>query len=134
MPTTELQKDQMMVHLMNALERGEDIGHYGRLVFVLGARHSMSEDELVAWLTKDRDCDETKARNLIAQVNARNYNPPKRARILEWMEKQKFPICPAPDDPNACNLYRNLEFPHEVYEHIEQFHAEQQDALTTVQR
>lgn len=123
MPIAELEKDQMMSHLMGALDRGEDIGHYGRLVFVLAARHFISEDELTEWLTKDRDCDEEKARNLIRQVNARDYNPPSRERILQWMDKQGFPICPAPDDPGACNLYRNVQFPHEIYEDIEQFRA-----------
>ena len=29
----------------------------------------MSDDELISWLTKDRDCDEAKARALIAQIN-----------------------------------------------------------------
>ena len=124
MPLQDLENDKMMTHLLNALERGEDIGHYGRLVFVLGARHFLSEEELTSWLTKDRDCDEEKARLLVEQVNARDYNPPRRERILEWMTKQGFPICPEPDNPEACNLYRNLEFPHEVYENIQGFRAE----------
>ena len=124
MPLQDLENDKMMTHLLNALERGEDIGHYGRLVFVLGARHFLSEEELMSWLTKDRDCDEEKARLLVEQVNARDYNPPRRERILEWMTKQGFPICPEPDNPEACNLYRNLEFPHEVYENIQGFRAE----------
>jgi len=90
----------------------------------------MSEDELISWLTKDRDCAEPKARALIAQVNARDYNPPKRERILEWMNKQGFPICPAPEDPGACNLYRNLEFPHEVYERVQRFRGGQEPEAT----
>jgi DNA primase large subunit len=119
MPATEeLTKDEMMSHLMNALEQGQDIGHYGRLVFVLGARHFLTPDELIEWLTKDKDCDESKARALITQVEQRNYNPPRRERILEWMNKQGFPICPKPEDPDSCNLYKSFEFPHEVYEHI----------------
>jgi hypothetical protein len=124
MAIEDLKKDVMLTHLLDALERGEDIGHYGRLVFVLGARHFLSEDELIDWLSKDRDCDADKARSLLAQVNARNYNPPRRERILQWMEQQGFPICPEPDNPEACNLYRNLEFPHEVYDRIGGFWAE----------
>ncbi len=38
--------DGMMAHLMDALSQGEDIGHYGRLVFVMVARHFLSEDQL----------------------------------------------------------------------------------------
>jgi DNA primase large subunit len=126
--TTELEKDAMMHHLMDALDRGEDIGHYGRLVFVLGARHFMDADELSAWLTKDKDCDEEKARQLITQVEQRNYNPPRRERILEWMQRQGFPICPNPEDPDACNLYKSIEFPHEVYEHIGNYREQKTEA------
>jgi hypothetical protein len=37
----------MMAHLLDALEAGTDIGHYGRLTFAMVARHFMSEDMLV---------------------------------------------------------------------------------------
>lgn len=117
----ELRKDEMMTHLLDALEHGQDIGHYGRLVFIMGARHFLKDQELVEWLTKDKDCDEKKAKNLIAQVEERNYNPPKRERVMDWMQRQGFPICPNPDDPASCNLYRNLEFPDEVYEHVAEY-------------
>ncbi|MBV8866887.1 MAG: hypothetical protein JO210_15940 [Acidobacteriaceae bacterium] len=56
----ELKNDEMMKHLMEALERGQDIGHYGRLVFIMGARHFLNNDQLVEWMTKDKDCDEAK--------------------------------------------------------------------------
>ncbi len=128
----ELEKDEMMKHLMNALNQGQDIGHYGRLVFIMGARHLLDKDDLLDWMTKDKDCDEAKARSLIEQVEQRNYNPPRRERVLEWMDRQGFPICPKPNDPGSCNLYKSLEFPHEVYEHIgeyrEQSEAAKQDA------
>ena len=124
----DLRQDEMMRHLMDALERGEDIGHYGRLVFVLGARHFLDNDELIQWLTKDRDCDDIKARSLIEQVEQRNYNPPRRERVLEWMNRQGFPICPNPDDPDSCNLYKSFEFPHEVYEHIGGYREQKQEA------
>jgi hypothetical protein len=54
-------------------------------------------------------------------VKQRNYNPPRKERVLEWMNKQGFPICPNPENPDSCNLYRNLEFPEEVYEHIAEY-------------
>lgn len=114
----------MMAHLMSSLEEGKDIGHYGRLVFAMIARHFMSDEEVVGFLMKDKDVDEEKALALLEQVNARNYNPPKRERILEWMQKQKFPICTDPEDPSQCNVYRNLEFPKEVYDNISSFYQE----------
>ena len=95
----ELRQDPMMAHLIASLEKGRDIGHYGRLVFVMIARHFLSENELLEYLMKDRDVDERKARSLLAQVGARDYNPPKRERVLDWMSRQKFPICPDPADP-----------------------------------
>ena len=124
METQGLNADPMMTHLMRALDSGQDIGHYGRLVFVMIARHYMQEEEIISWLTKDPDCDERKARGLVKQVNSRDYNPPKRERILEWMQKQQFPICPNPDDPSACNVYRNMEFPERIYDNIAEFHEE----------
>src|SRR5688500_9436017 len=90
----ELRKSAMMAHLLDALESGRDIGHYGRLVFAMVARHFLPEDELLAWLQKDADFSEAQARSLVLQVQGRDYNPPKRARILEWQKEQAFPICP----------------------------------------
>lgn len=124
MPIDELKNDEMMSHLLESLEAGKDIGHYGRLTFVLVARHYLSNDELIGYLTKDPDCDEQKARGLIEQVEARGYNPPKRERVLDWDQRQEFPICPNPDDGTACNVYRNLEFPDDVYRDIQQFHEQ----------
>lgn len=122
MPLEDLKQSPMMSHLLNALDRGEDIGHYGRLVFVMVGHHFLSDEELVAQLIKDPDCDEQKARGLIKQVEARGYNPPKRERILEWMSQQDFPICHEPDNKSSCNVYKNLNFPPEVYEKISAFY------------
>ena len=62
------------------------------------------------------------------QVKGRDYNPPKRERILEWQAQQEFPICPNPDDPRACNVYRELRFPDGVYEEIDEFWEEKAEA------
>ncbi len=120
----ELRKDDMMAHLIDSLEAGKDIGHYGRLVFTMVARHFMEEDELIECLQKDADCDEEKARSLVHQVQGRDYNPPKRDRILQWMKEQDFPICPKAEDPDACNVYKHLKFPDELYEHISEYHEQ----------
>ena len=119
----ELRKNAMMSHLLDALDRGEDIGHYGRLTFAMVARHFMSEDELCRWLQKSPGVSDHDARVLCRQVEGRDYNPPRRERILEWQKEQSFPICPD-DDPNACNVYRDLKFPDGVYQHIQEFYEQ----------
>jgi hypothetical protein len=67
---------------------------------------------------------EEDARALVLQVKGHDYNPPKRERILEWQAQQEFPICPTPDDPRSCNVYRELRFPDGIYDHIEEFWEE----------
>ena len=124
----ELRKDSMMAHLLDSLQQGKDIGHYGRLVFAMVARHFLSNDEVLAWLTRDPDFSEAEASNMLRQVEGRDYNPPRRDRILEWQAQQEFPILPQPDDPDCGNLYRNLKFPDDVYDHIG--HYQEQKAAT----
>jgi hypothetical protein len=107
----ELRKSDMMAHLLDALDAGKDIGHYGRLVFAMVARHFLSDDELVGYLTKDPDFAEGEARMMVSQVQGRDYNPPRREKILEYQQQQEFPIIPNPDDPDSGNVYRTLNFP-----------------------
>jgi hypothetical protein len=114
MAVEELQKSDVMQHLLDALDQQQDIGHYGRLVFTMIARHFLSEEEVKQYLLHDPACDEA----------GKDYNPPKRDRILEWQSQQDFPICPNPDDPDACNVYRDLQFPDHVYEHISSYYEQ----------
>jgi hypothetical protein len=118
----DLRTSPMMAHLLDSLERGEDIGHYGRLVFVMVARHFMERDELLEWLNKNEEPEGRSHEGLMEQVEARGYNPPSRQRILEWMQRQDFPICPESEDTRACNPYRELQFPEETYQKIESFY------------
>nr|HET6901340.1 hypothetical protein [Ktedonobacteraceae bacterium] len=124
----ELRNSPMMVHILDALESGTDIGHYGRLTFVMVARHFLSEDELIDLLSKQPDHNAADARALVHQVKTHDYNPPKRDRILQWQAEQDFPICPTPDDPVSCNVYRELRFPNGIYENITEFYEEQAEA------
>ena len=118
----------MMNHLLDALEEGKDIGHYGRLVFAIVARHFLSHDEMVEWMTKDRDVDEEKARGLLHQVEEAGYSPPRAETIRGYEEKQDFPILANPDDPDAGNVYQDLTFPDEVYESISSYHEQKAEA------
>ncbi len=123
-----LRNSPMMAHLLDALEKGTDIGHYGRLTFVMVARHFLSDDEIIELLSHQPDHNATDSRALLMQVKGRNYNPPKRERILEWQSQQDFPICPTPDEPGTCNVYQELRFPEGIYENISNFYEEKAEA------
>ena len=128
MATDDLRNNAMMAHLLDALDDGKDIGHYGRLVFTIVARHFVDEDELVALLRKDKDVDEAKARGLVRQVADADYSPPKADTIRDYETKQDFPILANPDDPDAGNVYRDLDFPDSVYQSISEYREEKADA------
>jgi hypothetical protein len=126
MPVEDLRQSPMMAHMLDALDNGEDIGHYGRLVFAMIGRHFVSNDELVGLLTKDHDADEQEIKALVQQVEEKGYSPPRREKILEFQSQQDFAICPDPDDPDACNPYAELQFPDEVYESIQDYQEKRQ--------
>ncbi len=128
MAVDELRKSPMMSHLLDALQSGQDIGHYGRLTFAMVARHFMAKEELAELLQRGGGIDESQAKALVQQVEERDYSPPRRERILEWQAKQDFPICPDADDPNACNVYQELELPERVFAQIQDFREQQFDA------
>ena len=117
----ELRKDRMMARLLDDLEAGSDIGHYGRLIVAMIARHFLAENELVSLLAHDRDFPEEKARVMVREVIEAGYSPPKREKILEFQSRQDYPIIENPDDPDVGNVYKDLRFPDEVYEHIEHY-------------
>jgi hypothetical protein len=50
------------------------------------------------------------------------------------MSKQNFPICPDPADPDQCNVYKNLDFPREIYEKIENYYMRKADKYVTEPR
>jgi hypothetical protein len=128
MPVEDLRQSPMMAHMLDALDDGEDIGHYGRLVFAMIGRHFVSDDELVELLTKDHDADEQEIRAMVQQVQDKGYSPPRREKILEFQNQQDFEICPNPDDPDACNVYNELQFPDEVYESIKDYQEKRQSS------
>ena len=123
-----LRDSEMMRHLLDALEARKDIGHYGRLVFVMVARHFMDEDKMAGLLAKQPDVSEEDARELIVQVKGHDYNPPKRDKILAWQKEQDFPIIPNPEDPDSGNVYRELKFPDHIYENIGEYWEDKAEA------
>jgi hypothetical protein len=82
MAIEDLRQSPMMSHMLDALDNGEDIGHYGRLVFAMIGRHFVTDDELVELLTKDHDAEESEIRALVQQVEEKSYSPPRREKIL----------------------------------------------------
>jgi hypothetical protein len=123
-----LRKNGMMAHLLDSLEAGKNIGHYGRLVFAMVARHFVDDDTLVAKLRQDPDFSEDEARALVEQVKGRDYNPPRREKVLQFQAQQEFPICPNAEDPDACNVYKDLQFPESVYSHISEYREQKAHA------
>ena len=128
MALQDLRKNDMMAHLLDALDAGQSIGHYGRLVFTMVARHFLEPQELVELLARDPECSDEQARSLVEQVLSRDYSPPRREKIIEFQSQQEFAICPNADDPDACNVYKNLKFPQDVYQHIGQYHDQKAEA------
>lgn len=126
-PRSELRRSPIMAHLLDALERGVDIEHYGRLVFAMVARYFLNEEDILDLLARQPGEDHTSAENLLLQVKQHEYSPPRRETILKWQSQQEFPICPTPDDPASCNLFEDLQFPDNVYEHLADFWEEQLD-------
>jgi hypothetical protein len=124
MPLKDMQSNDMMAHLTQALDDGQDIGHYGRLVYAIVGRHFLSEDELVTQLAKDQDFGEEEARGLVQQVQEADYSPPGRNKIMEYQAKQDFPIIPHAENPDEGNVYRDLDFPQHVYDHIQEYHQQ----------
>jgi hypothetical protein len=122
----EQQPDDGQPH--QALEQGQDIGHYGTLLFAMVARHFLGEEELLAYVQKNPGFSEEEARALISQVQGRDYNPPRRERILEWQSQQEFRICPDAEDPDSCNVYKDLKFPDEVYASIQSYQEKKAEA------
>ena len=125
-----LRKNGMMAHLLDSLNSGQDIGHYGRLVFAMVARHFVDDDTLVVTLRQDPACEEHEARALVEQVKGRDYSPPRREKVLDFQSRQDFPICPNADDPDACNVYKDLQFPESVYAHIGEYREQKAHAHT----
>ena len=121
----DVRSDRMMARLLDDLRAGTDIGHYGRLVFAMVARHFADEAELIEALADDRDFDATRARAMLREVIDADYSPPKREKILDFQSRQDYPIIENPDDPDLGNVYRDLRFPDEVYRHIEHYREAQ---------
>ena len=130
MTLADLRQSPKMALLLDTQAQGKDIGHYGRLTVAIVGHYFLDRDELVDLLLQGREINEGEAKALVQQVAEHRYNPPSREQILEWQQYQDFPLCPTLDDPDACNLYRDLRFPDAVYEDIEAYREQRFDAGT----
>lgn len=124
MAVEDLRQDTMMAYLLDSLDDGKDIGHYGRLVLTIVGQYFLDDDELAGYLQKSPDMSEQEAKALVLEVKNRGYSPPKRGKILQWQQEQEFPILPNAEDPDCGNVYRDLKFPNEVYERIEDYYEQ----------
>ena len=125
MSIKDLRKNNTMAHIIDALDDGTDIGHYGRLTLVMVAQYFADEAEIVAQLQKDRDFTEEEAKSLYQQVRSKEYSPPSRDSLLEWQSKQDFQIVANPEDPDSGNVYQDLTFPESVYASISSYNQKQ---------
>ncbi len=94
MAVEDLRNNGMMAHLLDALDAGQDIGHYGRLVFAMVARHFLNEEELISYLQKDSDFSREEAHRLYQQVQGKDYNP--RREGLAVPAAARIPDLPEP--------------------------------------
>jgi hypothetical protein len=127
MTMKELRQSPTMARLLDALDQGQDIGHYGLLTVAMVGNQFLEKDELLKVLERDPKVDEREAKSLVQQVASRDYNPPSRQTLLDWQQHQDFPIIEHPEDPNAGNLYRELQMPDDDYEDIENYREQQFD-------
>lgn len=123
MPVEDLKQSKTMNNILEGLENGEDVGHYGRLTLAMVGRYFVENEELAGLLSKDPGCTEEEARSLVKQVEDRDYNPPRRERLIEWQSEQDFKFVDE-NDPDAGNLYNELQFPDEVFKDIEEYREE----------
>lgn len=121
MPIEDLRKNKTMAHILDALDDGQDIGHYGRLTLAMVAQYFAEEEEIVTQLQKDKDFTEEEARSLYQQVSSKEYSPPSRDSLLEWQSEQDFQMVVDPKDPDAGNVYQDLTFPDRVYASISSY-------------
>ena len=127
MPVDDLRKNNTMAHILDALDEGTDIGHYGRLTFAMIAQYFADEEEIVSRLQQDKDFGEAEARSLYQQVTSKDYSTPSRESLLEWQASQDFQIMPNPDAPDLGNVYQDLTFPERVYESISSYNEKKSD-------
>ncbi len=120
MTIPDLLANPLMKHLLGAVERGEDLGEYGRRVFVTVAQHFATDDEVLNLLA-DQPGGLSGARALLAEVRERDEEPPRRAKIVEYMKQQPFPIIPDLNDPTFEDPYVGLNFPPAVRERMPHF-------------
>jgi hypothetical protein len=69
-----------------------------------------------------------RAAALLRQLEGRDYNPPRRERILAWQLQQEFPLSSQCGDPDCGNVDRSLKFPQMVDEHIQGYREEKVQA------
>jgi hypothetical protein len=79
----ELRRNPMIAHLLDALDKGKDIGHYGRLTFATVGHHYLDRGELVEILSKGKGADEGDLRCLVHHAVTRGFHVPTWEQILE---------------------------------------------------
>lgn len=118
----DMRASAMMDRLWTDLSKGTDVGHYGRLVFCMIARHFLDEKEIIKLLGKSVPTEEAAA--MLVEVNRTNYSPPRPAKIRQWQKNQQYKIIPEDKDQSWGNVYTELQLPQEIYENVTNFYKD----------
>lgn len=123
-----LRQSPTMKRMLDAMEAGEDIGHFGQFTFATVARHFLQEVDTVRLLAAQPNMDERKAAALLEHVTERGYNPPQRERILVQQTHNGFQLIPDPENPDSGNLYQEITFPDTIYDDISNYYRERAES------
>jgi len=64
----------------------------------------------------------------VREVVEAGYSPPKRDKIVDFQSRQDYAIIENLDDADLGNVYKDLRFPDEVYQHIEHYREQKMHA------
>ncbi|MEL7240233.1 MAG: hypothetical protein AAGK78_15350, partial [Planctomycetota bacterium] len=78
-----LRRNRMMKRLIDALDDGTDIGHYGRLTFAMVAVYIMDSGDVAELLSNDHDFPREEAEAMVKQVRSKGYSPPTPKKIRQ---------------------------------------------------
>ena len=125
MAVSELRKNDMMAHLLDSLEAGKDIGHYGRLVFAMVARPFPERQPAGEAVDEGQELRRGR-REDAGRPGAEPRLQPAQAGedpAVSWSSRSS-PSAPTPTDPDACNVYKDLQFPEAVYAKINEYYQQ----------
>ena len=113
----DLKRNPMMRRIIQTMESGQDVGHYGRFIFTVVASYFIGEKEITDLLKRQPEIEDSEeALGFYLQVASARYVMPTSARIRAWdksEEQKNFPLI-IQGDRNSGNLYREIPLPQQA--------------------